>query len=868
MPPRKKATQAQRSNETEASPDPLQITANGASATTTDSPASAQRSARSRKSPGSIDKASSSRNGEVQTSTPTPSKATARKRALPAAAADDAHSGKDQEPKTSKRARVDTVVASDSTNEESALDKWNRLTNGGREPLVPQSNASPAKKPSRGPPRKTPAVESSPKKSDIKVPLKTTTPKRKPVGKADKESGRKATVTTPTSVRARKSSVVPIRHSSNPLDEEQHVQAGQVEPTDPAILPEIEAAEHLGNAATTAAFDLTSEQSRELFLRNERWQRDKDARNFNFEGDVNEVRRLRSGRAVAVSEMEESVVDDTEENDVAEEEEDEEGEDDDPMLDVEEQQRRREMKGKGKESDVAALIEPDNDYLSQLTYDTSMPIEAHKSTLIQPTNNPAGWDDVSQHHEHARHSPSLSPFAKRVLKTVIGNLACSSAAHTASLPSGPGPEEEKNEALMQLVNLLTGTVERGEGNSCLVLGAKGSGKTRTVNHAISLVRDNLTQHFTNGHTNGSSSTPATKEDRRPIVVRLDGLAQTNDMLAIREMGRQIAVGEGERANDGDLEEDDETEDAVQAAENTAPTTLPAHLLAHLTAPSSRAIVIVIENFDLFTNHARQALLYCLLDVVQGVRTGPVAATGRGVAVIGVTSRMDTTLLLEKRVKSRFSQRIYRVVSPLSGNDWKRIVRLALLPLTSDKTSLSNDDALWLSRWESQVDISPVQQFALAAAEGKLEPSTVVTSIREQIHSTGWGKKLEKLQGLSHPSLVILIIAKHFAYAGKEEFNLAMVEHEYQRFARTQLAGSGRARWSTGILEVAWNHLLSTGLIFPATRFRASTNPYMQRFLMVRALLSRNEVIAYFKGDGGKVLGTELTGWGRTAGGHA
>lgn len=61
------------------------------------------------------------------------------------------------------------------------------------------------------------------------------------------------------------------------------------------------------------------------------------------------------------------------------------------------------------------------------------------------------------------------------------------------------------------------------------------------------------------------------------------------------------------------------------------------------------------------------------------------------------------------------------------------------------------------------------------------------------------------QGLSHPSLVILIIAKHFAYAGKEEFNLAMVEHEYQRFARTQLAGSGRARWSTGILEVVSTH---------------------------------------------------------------
>jgi hypothetical protein len=43
----------------------------------------------------------------------------------------------------------------------------------------------------------------------------------------------------------------------------------------------------------------------------------------------------------------------------------------------------------------------------------------------------------------------------------------------------------------------------------------------------------------------------------------------------------------------------------------APTTLPSHLLALLTAPSPRAIIIVMEEFDLFTEHARQALLYCL-----------------------------------------------------------------------------------------------------------------------------------------------------------------------------------------------------------------------------------------------------------------
>lgn len=118
----------------------------------------------------------------------------------------------------------------------------------------------------------------------------------------------------------------------------------------------------------------------------------------------------------------------------------------------------------------------------------------------------------------------------------------------------------------------------------------------------------------------------------PIVVRLSGLSQSDDRKAIREMGRQIAEASGQVAAPDD---DDEEE----VAGEYAPTTLPSHLLALLTAPSPRAIIVIIDEFDLFTEHARQALLYCLLDVVQSVQTGPVETTGRGIAVIGVTCRV-------------------------------------------------------------------------------------------------------------------------------------------------------------------------------------------------------------------------------------
>jgi origin recognition complex subunit 4 len=60
----------------------------------------------------------------------------------------------------------------------------------------------------------------------------------------------------------------------------------------------------------------------------------------------------------------------------------------------------------------------------------------------------------------------------------------------------------------------------------------------------------------------------------------------------------------------------------------APTTLPSHLLALLTAPSARAIVVVMEEFDLFTEHARQALLYCLCKLCSTL-LGSAPASHRG-----------------------------------------------------------------------------------------------------------------------------------------------------------------------------------------------------------------------------------------------
>ncbi|GLA25951.1 hypothetical protein M752DRAFT_252235 [Aspergillus phoenicis ATCC 13157] len=185
-------------------------------------------------------------------------------------------------------------------------------------------------------------------------------------------------------------------------------------------------------------------------------------------------------------------------------------------------------------------------------------------------------------------------------------------------------------------HLIEQTVAVGEGNSMLLLGSRGSGKTAIVETIISTLGKSYKNDF--------------------HVVRLNGFLHTDDRLALREMWRQL----GRETN---------TEDEAGKVSSYADTmaTLLA-LLSHPeelygpsnesgTATAAKSIVIVLDEFDLFVTHPRQTLLYNLFDIAQA-RKAPIA-------VIGLTTKVDVTEMLEKRVKSRFSHRYVYVPLPRS-----------------------------------------------------------------------------------------------------------------------------------------------------------------------------------------------------------
>jgi origin recognition complex subunit 4 len=201
----------------------------------------------------------------------------------------------------------------------------------------------------------------------------------------------------------------------------------------------------------------------------------------------------------------------------------------------------------------------------------------------------------------------------------------------------------------KLHTLLSATITAGEGNSILLLGSRGVGKTCLVETAIADLSSDYAEDF--------------------HVVRLNGFVQTDNKLALREIWRQL--GREVRA------EQDETAQVSSYADTMASLL---HLLSHPEelaetlepdAPSrtTKSVLFVLDEFDLFTTHPRQTLLYNLFDIAQA-RKAPIA-------VIGCSARIDVSDNLEKRVKSRFSHRWIHLSQAKSFPTFEEIAKAAL-----------------------------------------------------------------------------------------------------------------------------------------------------------------------------------------------
>lgn len=419
----------------------------------------------------------------------------------------------------------------------------------------------------------------------------------------------------------------------------------------------------------------------------------------------------------------------------------------------------------------------------------------------------------------------------------------------------------QDEAYEKTYQLVEQTVLAGEGNSMMIIGARGCGKTLVGRLPTRLqYRYLLTRRLQLVET--IMSDLATENTESFHVIRLSGFIHTDDKLALKEIWRQLG-------------KEMEVEDDLNKTSNYADTL--ASLLALLSHPSeitgtdegvtSKSVVFVIDEFDLFAAHARQTLLYNLFDIAQA-RKAPIA-------VLGLATRIDVVESLEKRVKSRFSHRYVHMSLPKSVPAFWDICRQGLVVEEEDLDAEGFDVALegldeFRRWWEGRIEVSfdlhhfldlyistnttrqtlretpsfqdhldyhfytskSVASFftSLIMPLSTLSPSSldmkVLETNLERVSLEAPDSKQHLVAALSDLELAMLIAAARLdIVAHTDTVNFAMAYDEYSSQMgkqRVQAGGSGMLAlgaggrvWGRGIAGMAWERIASLGLMIPA-----------------------------------------------------
>ncbi|XP_032647646.1 origin recognition complex subunit 4 isoform X2 [Chelonoidis abingdonii] len=373
----------------------------------------------------------------------------------------------------------------------------------------------------------------------------------------------------------------------------------------------------------------------------------------------------------------------------------------------------------------------------------------------------------------------------------------------------------ENASHRHLLELLKRTTIHGESNSALIIGPRGSGKTMLLNHVlkelmeVKQVRENLLQ------------------------VHLNGLLQTNDKIALKEITRQLQM-------------ENVVGDKVfgSFAENLA---FLLEALKKGDRDSSCPVLFILDEFDLFVHHKNQTLLYNLFDISQSAQTP--------VTVIGLTCRQDILELLEKRVKSRFSHRQIYLMNSFDFKQYLRIFKEQLyLPAeflykpfvqkwNRNVQSLSEDrtvqDVLQ-NHFHCSKDLRSLHMLLMLALSSITvsHPFMTGSDLLEASKLCRMDSKANIVHGLSVLEICLIIAMKHLndVYEG-EPFNFQMVYNEFQKFI--QRKAHSVYNFEKPVVMKAFEHLLQLELIKPIEGLPVRAQ---REYLLMKLLLDNNQIM--------------------------
>ncbi|KAJ3387097.1 origin recognition complex subunit 4 [Lobulomyces angularis] len=334
------------------------------------------------------------------------------------------------------------------------------------------------------------------------------------------------------------------------------------------------------------------------------------------------------------------------------------------------------------------------------------------------------------------------------------------------------PQTKRNLVLRK--SLLT-YLEKDESNSVLLMGQSGTGKTTILNNTLFELETIKKVNF-------------------PTIIKLSGILQQTDKLALKEVARQLGL-----------------ESMVEKANLRSFSECFNFILATLTEIEQqdsrrknvkkaiiKPLVFILEEFELFALQPKQLLLYNLLDAVQSAL--------RPIIVIGLTNRIDAIDLLEKRVKSRFSNRVIHFQQPDSVSSFIEILKFYLSIESSNERQIEKQ---YLEHFNNEVELlfrnkemnSLVEQIfnvdndvprmlnvmslpirCLTTENPFLDVDSIIKSFKEQ----NFYQMSNVIKDLSLLELCLLICSKKLFDKEIREFNFEMLYEEFEKFTKRYL----------------------------------------------------------------------------------
>eukprot|EP00730_Choanoeca_flexa_P011229 TRINITY_DN24106_c0_g1_i1.p1 TRINITY_DN24106_c0_g1~~TRINITY_DN24106_c0_g1_i1.p1 ORF type:complete len:509 (+),score=102.01 TRINITY_DN24106_c0_g1_i1:47-1528(+) len=413
------------------------------------------------------------------------------------------------------------------------------------------------------------------------------------------------------------------------------------------------------------------------------------------------------------------------------------------------------------------------------------------------------------------------------------------------------PEETAFEpARKRLYDMLHTTITAGDSNSVLMVGPRGCGKTTVVRSVLNdLAKDDAVQQ------------------RGFHCIQLSGLVQTDDSQAIRHIANAL-IRQGSITNAG--ESADTASDDVTASAAELARALREALLAG-DASSTRSVVIILDEFDIYAHHGQQTLLYTLLDLAQSGTTP--------LAVVGLTCRLDAVTMLEKRVLSRFSQQQLHLFNEWTCEEYRAVLK-RMIALPEAEQALPTE---FVSTWNKHVtdmlanpsvqqqvktlydinraNLRPLQQLAwtVIAQSSAAEPYVRSDCLFDVIVAQNGDAKVNLLLSASALELCLIIACHQLLRQGAVSFNFEQIYDCYRKFA-VGLQRDAFDLYQKPVALKAYEHLCDLELLRPAD---ARAYPVTDVYRPMQLMITTPQLMEVL--DKCDTLSTRVKSWAKSGG---